>query len=385
MSSAAKSPLDHRSHPGRRLCDLLDCRYPILQAGMGGVARSELVAAVALAGGYGSLGMVRERPELIAAEIDAVRARTDRPFSVNVIPAATDRQLLEEQLAVCFEKRVHGISLFWDVDRGVVERVKSQGLLVLHQVGSVAQAEEAAVAGADVIVAQGFEAGGHVHGRVTSLVLLPRVVRAVDVPVVASGGFATGESLVAAWALGAAGIQCGTALLATKESFAHDYHKQRVVEATEEDTVHTEVFAVNWPPHSPVRVLVNSVTRAEMDPTPETRALLRAEPIATDAGRPILRTSTDSPLRTTTGDLEALALFAGQAAGQLDDVPGAQQRVEAIMAAAERTLRMLRGEEEAVSEHGASWIQDGGQPHEYASSPCYLPELERQAGDNDDG
>jgi nitronate monooxygenase len=285
---------------------------------------------------------------------------------------------------VCFERRIHSISLFWDVDRDVVERVKSRGLLVLHQVGSVAQAEEAAAAGADVIVAQGFEAGGHVHGQVTSLTLLPRVVRAVDVPVVASGGFATGESLVAAWALGAAGIQCGTALLATKESFAHDYHKQRVVEATEEDTVHTEVFAVNWPPHSPVRVLANSVTRAERDPTPATRALLTAEPIATDAGRPILRTSTDSPLRTTTGDLEALALFAGQAAGQLDDVPSAQQRIEAIIAAAERALRTLRGEEEAACGHGASWIPNSSETREYASSPCYLHELECQAGDNDD-
>lgn len=344
---------------------------------MGGVARSELAVAVAMAGGYASLGMVRERPELIAAEIDAVRARTDRPFSVNVIPAATDRQLLEEQLAVCFEKRIHSVSLFWDVDKDIVERIKAHGLLVLHQVGSVTQAREAARVGADVIVAQGFEAGGHVHGRVTSLVLLPQVVRAVDVPVVASGGFATGESLVAAWALGAAGIQCGTALLATKESFAHDYHKQRVVEATEEDTVHTEVFAVNWPPHSPVRVLANSVTRAEADPTPETRGLLMAEPIATDSGRSILRTSTDSPLRTTTGDLEALALFAGQTAGQLDDLPSAQQRIEAVMAAAERTLRLLRG--------SGSGMPNQNEPHEYASSPCYMHELECQGGDDDEG
>lgn len=382
MPPPAKIPLPH---PGRRLCELLDCRYPILQAGMGGVARSELVAAVATAGGYGSLGMVRERPELIAAEIDAVRARTDRPFSVNVIPAASERPLLEEQLAVCFEKRVHGISLFWDVDRDVVERVKSHGVLVLHQVGSVAQAVEAVAAGADVIVAQGFEAGGHVHGRVTSLALLPQVVQAVDVPVVASGGFATGESLVAAWALGATGIQCGTALLATQESFAHEYHKQRVIEATEEDTVHTEIFAVNWPPHSPVRVLENSVTRAEMDPTPQTRALLTAEPIATDGGRSILRTSTDSPLRTTSGDLEALALFAGQAAGQIGDLPSAKQRIEAIMDAAERTLCMLRGQGEVAREQSGGPMTDRSEPHEYASSPCYLHEFDDRGDDHDDG
>jgi len=87
------------------LCDLLGCRYPVLQAGMGGVARSKLVAAVAEAGGYGFLGMVREKPELIAQEIDAVRARTDGPFGVNLIPAATDQALLEAELSVCVEKR----------------------------------------------------------------------------------------------------------------------------------------------------------------------------------------------------------------------------------------------------------------------------------------
>jgi len=338
---------------------------------MGGVARSEIVSAVATAGGYGSLGMVREDPELIAAEIDAVRARTDRNFSVNLIPAATDRELLDEQLAVCFDKQIHGVSLFWDVDREVVERIKSHGMLVVHQVGSVEQAEKASAAGADVIVAQGFEAGGHVHGTTTSLALLPRVASAVDVPVVASGGFATGESLVAAWALGGAGIQCGTALLATTESFAHDYHKQRVVEASEEDTVHTEIFGVNWPPHSPVRVLENSVTRAETDPTPETRGLLEADAIATDAGRPILRTSTDSPLRTTTGDLEALALFAGQCAGQIEDLPSVALRIETMIAEAERALRTLLMEGEAPTEQ-AHQPTTGG----FASPPCYPNELE---------
>ncbi|MFZ1862607.1 MAG: nitronate monooxygenase [Polyangiales bacterium] len=377
-----RTRLDERRHPGRQLCALLNCRYPILQAGMGGVARSELVTAVTIAGGYGTLGMVRERPELISAEIDAVRGRTDRGFGVNVIPAATDRHLLEEQLAVCFEKQVHSLSLFWDVDDGVVGQIKSHGLLVVHQVGSVAQAKEAARAGADVIVAQGFEAGGHVHGGVTSLTLLPQVVRAVDVPVVAAGGFASGESLVAAWALGAAGIQCGTAFLATHESFAHDYHKQRVVAATEEDTVHTEVFAVNWPPHAPVRVLQNSVTQAKEDPM---AAPPSPEPIAMDDGRPILRTSTDSPLRTTTGDLEALALYAGQVAGQLETLPSVQQRIDAILVAAEDTLDALQRENQPSGQCSGAKPLEGhpGETRAYASSPCYLHEFEEDPSEVD--
>jgi nitronate monooxygenase len=242
------------------LCDLLGCRYPILQAGMGGVARSELVAAVTEAGGYGFLGMVRETPDLIAREIDAVRARTDGPFGVNLIPAATDQALLEAELSVCVEKRVHSICFFWDVSADAVAMAKAAGCRVLYQVGSVEDAIAAEEAGADAVIAQGFEAGGHVRGILSSLVLLPQVVRAVSIPVVASGGFASGESLIAALALGAQGIHCGTAFLATEESFAHAYHKDRVARAKSEDTIYTDAFAINWSPNSPVRVIANSLT-----------------------------------------------------------------------------------------------------------------------------
>jgi nitronate monooxygenase len=178
---------------------------------MGGVARWELVAAVTQAGGYGFLGMVRETPDLIAQEIDAVRAHTDGPFGVNLIPAATDPALLEAELAVCVKKRVHSLCFFWDVQADVIARAKAAGCRVLYQVRSIEDAVAAEKAGVDAIIAQGFEAGGHVRGTVASLVLLPQSVQAVSVPVVASGGFATGESLVAALALWAQGIHCGTA------------------------------------------------------------------------------------------------------------------------------------------------------------------------------
>lgn len=191
------------------LCDLLGCRYPILQAGMGGVARAELVSAVSDAGGYGFLGMVREQPEVISREIDAVRERTDQPFGANLIPAATDRSLLEEELAVCFEKRVHSICFFWDVDQHVVMRAKRAGCLVLYQVGSVGAAVAAERAGADIIIGQGFEAGGHVRGVVSSLVLLPQLVDAVSIPVVASGGFASEKGWSRHWLLEPKGSTAG--------------------------------------------------------------------------------------------------------------------------------------------------------------------------------
>lgn len=325
------------------VCALLGCDYPVVSAGMGGVARSELVAAVALAGGHGLLGMVRESPELIRREIAAVRERTDRPFGVNLIPYGTDAKLLEEELAACFEAKVHSLCLFWDVRADVIERAHKAGCLVLYQVGRLADAIAAEAAGADLVISQGVEAGGHVHGSVSSLVLLPQVARALRVPVLASGGFATGNGLIAALALGAQGIHCGTAFLATTESFAHDFHKRRIVSATSEQTVHSDIFAINWPPRSPVRTLTNSVTESHREnlwghgPDDFPR-----EVIGHEEERPIYRFSTDSPLRNMTGDFEAMAPFAGQVCGLIEDVCPAGERLRRIVWEAEALLARLQ-------------------------------------------
>lgn len=333
------------------VCTLLGCDLPILLAGMGGVARSELVAAVAQAGGYGILGMVRETPQLITQEIAAVRARTDRPFAVNLIPAATDPALLDAELGTCLDLGVSAMCFFWDVVPAAVARVKAAGCLVLHQVGSLDAALAAEAAGADVLIVQGVEAGGHVHGTVSALVLVEQVVRAVNLPVIASGGFATGASLIAALALGAQGIHCGTAFLATVESFAHDDHKARVLAAMAEDTVHTDIYALNWPPNTPVRVIRNSVTDGLgpnlMGHRPD---LLPREVIASEDGRPLLRYSTDSPLRTTTGNLEAMAIYAGQGVSLIDTLPTAAGRMATIMDEARMALARL----DAMTKGGAA-------------------------------
>ncbi|MBI1172534.1 nitronate monooxygenase [bacterium] len=324
------------------VCTLLGCDVPIVLAGMGGVARSELVAAVAQAGGFGMLGMVRESADFIGQEIDAVRAGTARPFAVNLIPAATDPALLAAEMAVCFDRAVPAMCFFWDVVLEAVAKAKAAGCLVLHQVGSLAAARAAEAAGADVLIVQGVEAGGHVHGTVAALILVEQVARATTLPVIASGGFATGAGLIAAMALGAQAIHCGTAFLATRESFAHDDHKARVIAALAEDTVHTDAFALNWPPHAPVRVIRNSVTDALgpvlMGHHPDH---LPREVIGSDAGRPLLKFSTDSPLRTTTGNLEAMAAFAGQSVGLIDTLPTAAERISVILAQAEAALARL--------------------------------------------
>ena len=326
-----------------RLTDLLGCDYPIVQAGMGGPGRSELCAAVSETGAFGCIGMVREHPELIRSEVAAVRERTNRPFGVNLVPSATDATLLEEELRACFEARVPVMVFFWDVRPDVIARAHAAGCRVLYQVGSIADAQMAEKAGADAIICQGVEAGGHVRGTTTSLVLLPQVAAAVRIPVLGSGGFGSGASLVAALALGAAGIHCGTVFLASDESFAHDYHKQRIVEASSESTVHSDIFAIGWPPLSPVRTLRNSITDLYADDLfghgPDDFA---REVLAHDGDEPVLKFSTYSPLRTTVGDLEALALYAGQICGAVKKVRPAAEIIHEMIKDAEHTLARLR-------------------------------------------
>jgi len=322
------------------LTERLGCRYPIISAGMGGPARSELAAAVSSAGGFGQLGMVRESPQLIEREIAATRRLTNRPFAVNLIPACTTPKLLEDELAACFHAGVSAMCFFWDVDAKAVARAKREGCLVLHQVGSVADAVKAEDAGADVIIVQGVEAGGHVWGRRGLSVLLPEVVDAVEVPVAASGGIVDGRGLASALALGADGVHCGTAFLASVESFAHDYHKQRLVEARPGETVHTDLFAINWPPDSPVRVLQNSVTEAAGKKLwgylPDE---LPREVIAMDGDSPMHRYDTNSPLKTTSGDLEAMALYAGDGVARVTGIRPAAEILEQMMAEAIATMR----------------------------------------------
>ena len=327
------------------VCDMLGSSYPILQAGMGGPARCELAAAVCEAGAYGCLGMVREKPEFIAAQIASVRARTNRPFGVNLIPAATEPTLFAEELAACLEAGVHSLVYFWDVVPEAVAKAKAAGCRVLYQVGSVEQARAAEAAGADAVIAQGVEAGGHVHGHVSSLVLLPQVVKAVNVPVIGSGGFASGASLVAALALGAQGIHCGTAFLVADESFAHDIHKDRVIAAGSADTVHTDAYAINWPPHAPVRVLASPETeRLGRNLWGHEAGSIPREVIAEEEGRPIYLYSTDSALRSMTGSLERLALYAGQVAGQIGRRRPAREIVEDMVREAAAVLERLAPE-----------------------------------------
>ncbi|WP_175910771.1 MULTISPECIES: nitronate monooxygenase [unclassified Burkholderia] len=323
----------------RPVCDLLGCAWPIVLAGMGGVARAELASAVSAAGGFGFLGMVREPVALIRREVEQVRAATERPFGVNLIPASTPPELLDAQIDACIELRVPAVALFWDVMPAVVRRLRDAGVRVVHQVGSLDDARAAEAAGAQALIAQGREAGGHVRGDRPLAELLPEVIRATRLPVLAAGGIVDGADVAAAMALGAQGAVMGTAFIATHESFAHAYHQQRIVDAREGDTLLTDIFHINWPRGARVRVLPSSVTRGERgDPFNDERVV-----IGDEEGRPIYLFSTDSPLRTMTGDVEAMALYAGTGAG----------RIRAIESAGDVLRRIVR-DAAAIVEKGAA-------------------------------
>lgn len=322
------------------LCTLLGCRLPILLAGMGGVARHRLAAAVNQAGGFGVLGMVREPVSRIRAEVTALRALSAARFAVNLIPAATERALLKDQVAACLALEVPAMVLFWEVDQPLIRHLKAEGIQVIHQVGHRQDAERALRAGADVLIAQGHEAGGHVRGEVGTLSLLAELVPLSPVPVVASGGIANGHALVAALALGAQGVSLGSAFVATEEANAHGHHKLRLVRACATDTVHTQQFTGNWHEAAPVRVLRNRVTRGDYDDLKENQL---SQIIGEQDGQPVYLFSTDSPLADATGDLDDMALYAGQSCSQIHQVLSAAQRMEVLVEEARQALASLAG------------------------------------------
>lgn len=333
----------------RPVCALLGCTWPVVLAGMGGAARAELVSAVTCAGGFGFLGMVREPTALIRDEVQQVRAATGRPFGVNLIPAATPAALLDAQIATCIELGVPVVGLFWDIAPAVVQRLRDAGIVVVYQVGSLEDARAATDAGAQVLIAQGREAGGHVRGNQPLMQLLPEIVAATRLPVLAAGGIVDGTDVAGALSLGAQGVVLGTALIPTHESFAHPYHKQRIVDATEGDTLLTDAFHINWPQGARVRVLANSVTSGQRGDAFGANRIVIGE----EEGRPIYLFSTDSPLRSMTGDFEAMALFAGTGAARIGGITGAAERLHCIVTDAAALL-----DSGAAPAHQADGIPD---------------------------
>jgi NAD(P)H-dependent flavin oxidoreductase YrpB (nitropropane dioxygenase family) len=323
------------------LCDLFGIRYPILQAPVGGPARPELAAAVASARALGSFAFSHGQPEALRAAIRRVRERTSAPFAVNLLLPWPQ----EDRVAVCLEERVPVLSLFWGDPTPFVAAAHAVGTRVLHQVGSVEEAERAAAAGVDAVIAQGQEAGGHVRGTIGLVALVPRVVDAISpVPVLAAGGIADGRGIAAALALGAAGVSIGTRFVASAECAAHPAYKDLVVAARETDTVYTDLFDVGWP-DAPHRALRNSTyeTWEAAGRPPAGRRPGEGEQIATDTatGQPVVRYGDRTPVAEVEGNVEAMALYAGQGCGLIDAVQPAADIVAALVAETEAALHRL--------------------------------------------
>jgi len=363
------------------LCDLLGVEYPVLQSGMGGVAGPELVAEVSRAGGLGILAGLRLTGDQLRAAIRRVRELTDRPFGVNLwlhtelmppadvskIPEATLRQvqdtlnrfrtrlgiatkegrpaavpdLIREAFEVILDERVPVWSIgLGNPDPGWVQRCHERGVKIVAMVATVDDARAVAGSGVDAVIAQGAEAGGHRStwvkpasreaAQIGALALVPQIVDAVKVPVIAAGGIADGRGLLAALALGAQGIWMGTRFVASIETYAHVNYKNKIVETDEEGTTITRCHS-----GKPCRLIRNKFTEswigreAEIEPFP-LQSMKVGFPLAEKA--------------RYEGKIEEGGLACGQTAGLIHSIKPAGQIVRDVMEDAAHALeeRFLR-------------------------------------------
>ncbi len=315
----------------------LGIRYPIVQAPIGSLTTPRLAAAVSEAGGLGTLALTWTSPDQARERIRRVREMTDRPFAINLVLSFPVDDLLE----VSLDEGVPIISTFWGDAGQVSERIHTAGAVHMHTVGSVTEARRAVAEGADVVVAQGWEAGGHVRGAVATMALVPAVVDEVaPTPVIAAGGLADGRGLAAALVLGAQGGWFGTRFAASQEAATHPDYLRALVAASGEEAVYNECYDGGWP-DAPHRTLLNSTLKAWDQAG---RPLTHERPgegdvVATDGrGREHCRYSSVAPVTDTSGEIEAMALYAGQSTGLVADCPPAGSLVREIAAEADRLL-----------------------------------------------
>jgi NAD(P)H-dependent flavin oxidoreductase YrpB (nitropropane dioxygenase family) len=311
-----------------RLCDLLGITHPVVLGGMGSATTAPLVAAVSNAGGFGTLGTSAFNAATLASEISAIHERTEKPFGINHLLF----QIQEEMFVVTLRAKPTVAAFAWarkDQNlRDYFQRAHDAGCKVMHMAGEVAEALRAAEAGADVIVAQGTEAGGHV-GWMASLPLVPMIVKVVaPLPVLAAGGIADGRGLAAALALGAEGVLLGTRFMATSEAPIHDNFKRAIVKSDGHDTVLTEI-----PDLVSQRVWPGAMSRAQ-----------RNRFIERWAGREWAIRQNASTLgkelaaARAAGDIDNASLSFGQDAGLIDSIRTVHNVVRDIVAEAEQII-----------------------------------------------
>ncbi len=312
-----------------RICDLLGVPHPIILGGMGTATTAPLVAAVSNAGGFGTLGTSAFNAATLDSEIGAIRERTDKPYGVNHLLF----QIKEDMFAVTLRARPAVAAFAWarkDQNlRDYFQRAHDAGCKVMYMANEVPEAMRAAEAGADVLVAQGTEAGGHV-GWMASLPLVPMMVKALaPIPVLSAGGIADGRGLAAALALGAEGVLLGTRFMATPEAPIHANFKQEIVKSDGHDTVLTEI-----PDLASQRVWPGAMSRAQRNRFIECWAgrewALRQN--ASEVGKQVAAAR-------AAGDIDNAPLSFGQDAGLIDAIKSVKEVVQEIVAEAEGIIK----------------------------------------------
>ena len=302
-----------------KITELLGIEYPIIQGGMAWVAEHNLAAAVSNAGGLGIIGAASAPPEIVREEIRKCKALTDKPFGVNVMLLNPNA---DEVAKVIVEEGVKVVTTGAGNPGKYMEEWKKAGVKVIPVVASVAMARLMERAGADAVVAEGMESGGHI-GSITTMALLPQVVDAVNIPVIGAGGMADGRGLAAAMMLGAEAVQMGTRFVAAKESIVHDNYKQKLIKASDIDSEVTGLSTGH-----PVRSLRNRMTKQYLKLEKEGADFMELEKLTLGSLRNAV----------IDGDVVDGTVMAGQIAGMIKDELSCEDIIKNIVSQAQMLL-----------------------------------------------
>lgn len=317
-----------------RLTELLDIEYPIIQGGMMWLSRAELVSAVSNAGGLGILSAFTcASPMELAAEIKKTRTLTNKPFGVNITLLPTLRPVdIDGYLEVVIKEGIQVVETAGRSPEPYMERLKAAGIKIIHKCTAVRFARTSQRIGCDIISIDGFECAGHPGEEdITSLILIPLTVDAVEIPVVASGGFGDGRGLAAALALGAEGMNMGTRFMATQESPAHPKVKEWLIQASERDTVLAERSL-----HNTVRVLKNATVEKVLEMEKQGATLEQLAPFISGLkGKELLET----------GKLDEGMPGCGQVVGLIRDIPTVKQLIDDIIREAREVVSRIGTED----------------------------------------
>jgi enoyl-[acyl-carrier protein] reductase II len=303
--------------------NLLEIEYPIIQGGMAWVAEHHLAAAVSEAGGFGLIGAANAPADWVREQIRKTKELTDRPFGVNVMLMSP---YADEVAQVIAEEGVKAVTTGAGNPEKYMELWKERNIKVIPVVASVALAKRMERCGADAVVAEGCESGGHI-GESTTMTLVPQVVDAVDIPVIAAGGIGDGRGIAAAFMLGAKGVQMGTRFVVTNECQVHPAYKERIIRAKDIDTRVTGRSTGH-----PIRALRNDMTKAYLQKEQEGASTEELELLASGALRRAVQE----------GDIHNGSLMSGQIAGLIKEEVSCKQLIDMLVSQTKEALNRSR-------------------------------------------